>query len=99
MSEAFLDLPQFVSAAGTLRLPGSKSISNRVLLLAALASGRTEIRDLLASDDTARMLAALRTLGVGIEPAGDDALVVSGVAGELPLTTRDRKSTRLNSRH
>ncbi|HRD90704.1 MAG TPA: bifunctional 3-phosphoshikimate 1-carboxyvinyltransferase/cytidylate kinase [Accumulibacter sp.] len=85
MSAAFLDLPQFVSAAGTLRLPGSKSISNRVLLLAALASGRTEIRDLLASDDTARMLAALRTLGVGIELAGDAALVVSGVAGELPV--------------
>ncbi|MCM8611227.1 bifunctional 3-phosphoshikimate 1-carboxyvinyltransferase/cytidylate kinase [Accumulibacter sp.] len=85
MSAAFLDLPQFVSAAGTLRLPGSKSISNRALLLAALASGRSEIRDLLASDDTARMLDALRTLGVGIEPAGDGAFVVDGVAGALPV--------------
>ena len=48
----FLDLPPLVSAQGTLRLPGSKSISNRVLLLAALAEGETEVRDLLASDDT-----------------------------------------------
>ena len=43
-----LDLPQLLSAAGTVRLPGSKSISNRVLLLAALAEGETEVRDLLA---------------------------------------------------
>jgi 3-phosphoshikimate 1-carboxyvinyltransferase len=61
----FLDLPQFSSATGVVRLPGSKSISNRVLLLAALAEGETEVRDLLASDDTARMLEALKVLGVG----------------------------------
>ncbi|HRE85258.1 MAG TPA: 3-phosphoshikimate 1-carboxyvinyltransferase, partial [Accumulibacter sp.] len=46
----FIDLPQLLAARGTLRLPGSKSISNRVLLLAALASGDTELRDLLQSD-------------------------------------------------
>ena len=63
----FLDLPQLVSAAGTVRLPGSKSISNRVLLLAALAEGETEVRDLLASDDTERMLDALKALGVGVD--------------------------------
>ena len=67
----FLDLPELISAAGSVRLPGSKSISNRVLLLAALAEGETEVRDLLASDDTERMLDALRTLGVGVMHLGD----------------------------
>jgi 3-phosphoshikimate 1-carboxyvinyltransferase len=57
-----------------VRLPGSKSISNRVLLLAALASGDTELRDLLQSDDTARMIDALRTLGVKVEALGRQAL-------------------------
>ena len=61
---SFIDLPQMISAGGCVRLPGSKSISNRALLLAALAEGVTEIRGLLVSDDTARMLDALRTLGV-----------------------------------
>ena len=62
----FIDLPPLLSARGTLRLPGSKSISNRILLLAALAEGETEIRDLLESDDTAHMLAALAALGVAV---------------------------------
>jgi len=59
------------SARGTIRLPGSKSISNRVLLLAALAQGRTTLRGLLASDDTRAMLDALRTLGINLEEKGD----------------------------
>ncbi|PIV14895.1 MAG: 3-phosphoshikimate 1-carboxyvinyltransferase, partial [Gallionellales bacterium CG03_land_8_20_14_0_80_55_15] len=53
MSHAeYIDLPPLMSARGTVRLPGSKSISNRVLLLAALAHGTTVVRDLLKSDDT-----------------------------------------------
>ena len=60
----FIDLPPLMSAHGTVRLPGSKSISNRVLLLAALAQGTTELRDLLRSDDTDRMLEGLQALGV-----------------------------------
>ena len=55
----FLDLPPLQSAGGSVTLPGSKSISNRVLLLAALCEGVTEIHDLLDSDDTRVMLAAL----------------------------------------
>ena len=55
-----------MSASGTVCLPGSKSISNRVLLLAALSEGTTVVRDLLKSDDTDRMLDALRTLGVSV---------------------------------
>ena len=46
-----LDLAPITRLAGTVRLPGSKSISNRVLLLAALAQGDTLVRDLLDSDD------------------------------------------------
>jgi 3-phosphoshikimate 1-carboxyvinyltransferase len=79
---AFLDLPPMHGAAGTVRLPGSKSISNRVLLLAGLARGTTVIHDLLASDDTRVMLAALRTLGCGVEPRGDQ-WHVSGLGGRL----------------
>ena len=60
----FLDLPPLQSAAGTVSLPGSKSISNRVLLLAALSEGRTTVHDLLDSDDTRVMLDALHRLGV-----------------------------------
>ncbi|MGC2048677.1 MAG: bifunctional 3-phosphoshikimate 1-carboxyvinyltransferase/cytidylate kinase, partial [Gallionella sp.] len=66
-SENFIDLPPLLSAQGTITLPGSKSISNRILLLSALAQGTTEIRDVLLSDDTERMRDGLRTLGVGIE--------------------------------
>ena len=85
MSLEFLDLPQLISAAGTVRLPGSKSISNRVLLLAALADGETEVRDLLASDDTERMLDALKVLGVGVVSLGGENWRITGCAGHFPV--------------
>ena len=78
----FLDLPALASVAGTVRLPGSKSISNRVLLLAALASGTTTVHDLLDSDDTRVMLDALRQLGCDIEQTGA-VLRITGLAGRL----------------
>ncbi len=81
----FFDLPPLMSAQGTVRLPGSKSISNRVLLLAALAQGTTEVRDLLKSDDTDRMLDALHTLGVKVESLGDNAYRVTGCGGNFPV--------------
>lgn len=81
----FIDLPPLLSARGTLRLPGSKSISNRILLLAALADGETEIRDLLESDDTAHMLTALAALGVAVEPLGNSAYHVHGTAAGFPV--------------
>jgi len=68
-------------ARGHVVLPGSKSISNRTLLLAALANGTTEIRDLLASDDTERMLEALTTLGVRLEKTGDHDYRIIGTGG------------------
>ncbi|MER2539759.1 MAG: bifunctional 3-phosphoshikimate 1-carboxyvinyltransferase/cytidylate kinase [Azonexus sp.] len=85
MSTEFLDLPQLVSAAGTVRLPGSKSISNRVLLLAAMAEGETEVRDLLASDDTERMLEALKALGVGVLDLGAQSWSIKGCGGLFPV--------------
>jgi 3-phosphoshikimate 1-carboxyvinyltransferase len=85
VTSEFLDLPQLISSAGTVRLPGSKSISNRVLLLAALAEGETEVRDLLASDDTERMLDALKTLGVGVEHLGGERWRIQGCAGRFPV--------------
>jgi len=85
VNQEFLDLPQLLSAAGSVRLPGSKSISNRVLLLAALSDGVTEVRDLLVSDDTERMLDALKTLGVGVEPLGGEAWKITGCAGRFPV--------------
>lgn len=78
-----LTLGPFTRASGTVRLPGSKSISNRVLLLAALADGETRVCDLLDSDDTRVMLQALRTLGVAWRQE-DGACVVRGVAGNFP---------------
>lgn len=79
----FLDLPPLSQAQGTVRLPGSKSISNRVLLLSALCAGRTTLHDVLDSDDTRVMLAALRQLGCGVAQDGT-TVVVDGIAGQLP---------------
>jgi len=81
----FLDLPQLCSASGSVRLPGSKSISNRVLLLAALSEGETEVRDLLASDDTERMLDALKALGLGVVHLGGENWRITGSGGRFPV--------------
>jgi len=74
----FLDLLPLKTARGSVRLPGSKSISNRTLLLAALAEGTTDIRDLLASDDTDRMLEALKQLGIAIDKTAERDYRVTG---------------------
>ena len=81
-STAFLDLPPLVRAGGSVRLPGSKSISNRVLLLAGLAEGTTAVHDLLDSDDTRVMLDALQALGCTLLRDGT-ALHVTGLDGRL----------------
>jgi len=81
----FLDIPPLDGAAGSVLLPGSKSISNRVLLLAALCEGTTTIEDLLDSDDTRVMLDALRALGCGVQHRGR-ALEVTGMGGHAPAS-------------
>jgi 3-phosphoshikimate 1-carboxyvinyltransferase len=78
----FLDLPPLSGASGRVRLPGSKSISNRVLLLAGLAEGTTDVHDLLDSDDTRVMLDALGQLGCTLERRGP-VLRVTGIGGRL----------------
>jgi 3-phosphoshikimate 1-carboxyvinyltransferase len=79
----FLDVPPLEMAAGSVLLPGSKSISNRVLLLAAFCEGDTVVEDLLDSDDTRVMLDALRALGCGIQHRGG-ALEVTGLGAHRP---------------
>ena len=82
----FLDLPPLRSASGTVRLPGSKSISNRVLLLAALAEGRTRVHEPLESDDTRVMLEALRQLGCPVQVGERGTLHIDGLGGRLRVT-------------
>ncbi|MCK6394495.1 bifunctional 3-phosphoshikimate 1-carboxyvinyltransferase/cytidylate kinase [Zoogloea sp.] len=84
----FIDLPPMRRAAGTVRLPGSKSISNRVLLLAALAEGETLVEDLLDSDDTRVMRNAIVALGVDVREEGA-ALRVVGCNGRFPQLQAD----------
>jgi 3-phosphoshikimate 1-carboxyvinyltransferase len=71
--------------AATVKVPGSKSITNRVLLLAAMAAGRSTIDAALISDDTRRMVAALGALGFAIE-ADEHArrITLAGGAGVIP---------------
>lgn len=76
-------------AVGEITLPGSKSISNRTLLLAALADGITHIHALLASDDTERMLDALKLLGVPLEQTAEHDWKVTGTAGKFPNSTAE----------
>ena len=82
-STVFLDLPPLQAASGTVQLPGSKSISNRVLLLAALAEGRSRVHQPLDSDDTRVMVAALRQLGCTVQAAAGGALHIDGLDGRL----------------
>ena len=86
---AFLELPHLATASGSVQLPGSKSISNRVLLLAALSQGTTVVHDLLDSDDTRVMLQALQQIGCVVEPASVVAgqpMRITGLGGRLPST-------------
>jgi 3-phosphoshikimate 1-carboxyvinyltransferase len=75
-----LELKAARGARGAVRLPGSKSISNRVLLLAALAAGETTVRGLLDAEDTRVMREALERLGVPITERAE-ALTIHGAGG------------------
>ena len=79
----FLDVPALMRAGGTVTLPGSKSISNRVLLLAALCEGVTDIHDLLDSDDTRVMLQSLQDLGCLVDQVSPEHVRVTGLGGQL----------------
>jgi 3-phosphoshikimate 1-carboxyvinyltransferase len=85
----WLNLPVANGARGIVQLPGSKSISNRILLLAALANGKTLVRDLLISDDTTQMLNALRALGITINQISKNDFSVEGGRGKFPVKQAD----------
>ena len=87
---SYIDLNPVTRAQGVIQLPGSKSISNRTLLLAALSEGDTHISELLASDDTLVMLNALHSLGVKWEQEGvSQNYLVRGVSGKFPVKHAD----------
>jgi len=71
-------------AQGTVVLPGSKSLSNRALLLAAMAQGTTRLTRVLVADDTRVMIDALTQLGIGVQAQGD-TVTVTGCAGQVPV--------------
>jgi 3-phosphoshikimate 1-carboxyvinyltransferase len=81
----YLDLSPIRRVRGTVKLPGSKSISNRILLLAALADGETTVHDVLESDDTHHMLEALRKIGVTCRAIGERSVSVGGAGGAFPV--------------
>lgn len=88
MASPAIQIGPFQGAKGQITLPGSKSISNRVLLLAALAKGKTTLTQLLDADDTQVMRNALRQLGVQVEDQGSDC-IVTGCAGLFPTKKAD----------
>jgi 3-phosphoshikimate 1-carboxyvinyltransferase len=85
----YLDLSPISHVTGTVTLPGSKSISNRVLLLAALARGETVVRKALEADDTRVMLEALHTLGIEATQKGTSEIFIRGCAGAIPARSAE----------
>ena len=81
-----LTLAPISTISGNVILPGSKSLSNRILLLSMLAEGQTEIQNLLDSDDIRRMVEALGMLGIELEEnRAENSITVSGTAGKIPV--------------
>ncbi|KAH6817808.1 RNA 3'-terminal phosphate cyclase/enolpyruvate transferase [Perilla frutescens var. frutescens] len=82
--------------SGTVKLPGSKSLSNRILLLAALSEGTTVVDNLLSSDDIHYMLGALRTLGLHVEEdKANQRAVVGGSGGLFPASKEAKDEIQL----
>ena len=84
-----IQIGPFTRAQGSIVLPGSKSISNRVLLLAALSTGTTTLKNLLDADDTQVMRSALRQLGVSVTDQANHVCVVEGCGGQFPVRQAD----------
>nr|P11043.1 RecName: Full=3-phosphoshikimate 1-carboxyvinyltransferase, chloroplastic; AltName: Full=5-enolpyruvylshikimate-3-phosphate synthase; Short=EPSP synthase; Flags: Precursor [Petunia x hybrida]AAA33699.1 5-enolpyruvylshikimate-3-phosphate synthase precursor [Petunia x hybrida] len=82
--------------SGTVKLPGSKSLSNRILLLAALSEGTTVVDNLLSSDDIHYMLGALKTLGLHVEEdSANQRAVVEGCGGLFPVGKESKEEIQL----
>ncbi len=84
-----IQIGPFTRAQGSIVLPGSKSISNRALLLAALSTGTTTLKNLLDADDTQVMRNALRQLGLSVIDQADKVCVVQGCGGKFPIQEGD----------
>ena len=84
-----ISIGPFKQAQGSIVLPGSKSISNRALLLAALSTGTTTLKNLLDADDTQVMRNALRQLGLSVTDQADKVCVVEGCGGKFPVHDAD----------
>jgi 3-phosphoshikimate 1-carboxyvinyltransferase len=84
-----IQIGPFKRAQGSIVLPGSKSISNRALLLAALSTGTTTFKNLLDADDTQVMRNALRQLGLSVTDQADNICVVEGCGGRFPVRKAD----------
>jgi 3-phosphoshikimate 1-carboxyvinyltransferase len=84
-----ISIGPFKRAQGSIVLPGSKSISNRALLLAALSSGTTTLKNLLDADDTQVMRNALRQLGLTVTDQANNTCVVEGCGGKFPVRDAD----------
>jgi len=84
-----IEIGPFKRAQGSIVLPGSKSISNRALLLAALSSGTTTLKNVLDADDTQVMRNALRQLGLSVRDQADQVCVVEGYGGKFPVRDAD----------
>lgn len=91
MSSAEIEIaPAEGPLAAVITVPGSKSITNRALLLAAMADGRSRIDSLLLSDDTQRMADALKTLGFAVDvDAPNQGITVAGRGGAIPSASAD----------
>ncbi|XP_009418331.2 3-phosphoshikimate 1-carboxyvinyltransferase 2 [Musa acuminata AAA Group] len=82
--------------SGTVKLPGSKSLSNRILLLSALSEGTTVVDNLLNSDDVRYMLAALKTLGLSVEDdVATKRAIVVGCGGQFPAGKASKEEVQL----
>jgi 3-phosphoshikimate 1-carboxyvinyltransferase len=84
-----IQIGPFKRAQGSIVLPGSKSISNRALLLAALSTGTTTLKNLLDADDTQVMRNALRQLGLSVTDQANNICVVEGCGGRFPVRKAD----------
>ena len=89
--EEILKLDPIMKVGGSVDLPGSKSISNRALLLAALSEGTTELNNLLVAEDTEMMIGALETLGVKLEVSNDGTEVKVEGCGVDAITTDETR--------
>ena len=89
-SDSISVLPVKAPVVGRIRPPGSKSITNRALILAALADGRSQLTGVLDSEDTRVMIEGLRALGIPVDHHVDECrCVVDGMAGRIPAQAAD----------